>query len=1144
MINKKISLLKFLFVGLSLLIFSNLAFAQGTVNVTLPTETGQIGVAEWIDVAVGPITTSNNVKQWGFDLTYDPAVLQINDVSISGTVSDGGFKTQNLAYAANKVRVGYINTTPINAPSGGTLVKIQVTPLAAGTSTLDFEGTFAFGAGATITPVVNIGSYAVGALNVDVVAPTGKFVGDDVEILINTDAITAGSTVKQFEFTFNYDPAVFQFTDAVLTGTMSEGGFRTVGGAAGAKLIGWISTAALAEGSAGTLIKISGSILAKTAGSNFTLTGFKYGLTGVPSVSPGAGSIIVINRAPVFDAITDKTVAEGSELSFVVNAVELDGDALTYSMVDPGTGAQFNAGTETFTWTPTFLQASATPYVVTFNVDDGDGGTATVNANITVTDVNHTPTIALNPVGPFTVIEGNEVTFAVVGTEAIDTDNTLTYSSVDKPTGSVLNEDTGVFTWTPGFAAQGVYTVNFVVTDNHSATATISTTITVTDTNSGPSFVLPGAVQMPDTTIREGQLLQFTYKAIDLESDPITYFMNAPSPASATIGATTGIFGWKPVIGDAGDHQILVMASDGLLSNPSRITKVTVIPNEFPVFTSAATQTVAENALLTFDVTATDADDPVASLVFTAANVPTGAAFTGNTFTWTPTFDQAGSYTVTFTVVDPMGGTKTQDVVITVTNTNRAPSLVLNPASPYTVAENTNLNFTLVGTDADGDVMIYSAVNMPTGATLDATTGVFAWVPTFEQAGSFTVTFTVTDDEDASSAGVDAVITVTSTNRAPQITLTPAGPYTLAENVALEIAAAGTDADMDALTLSTSTLPTGATFNAATGAFAWTPTYLQAGTYSVTFYVTDGILNDSTVVTITVTDVNRTPAIVLNPAGPYNVTEGEELVFNPVVSDVDTDNTQTITYSELPVGATYTSGIFNWTPNYTQHGTYTVVFTVTDNYGASANVTATINVADVNRAPEFVNTPTVGSTVNVELVYDSPIVTYTFTYTAIDPDADPVEFSLEAGPDGSSITVDGVFSWAPRVEQAGESYAVTVKVSDGHLYASHTVNFTVASTITSIEDKTEIPDEYELSQNYPNPFNPSTIIRFSMPEAANVVLTVYNVLGQEIASLINQTMDAGHHEVQFDASNLNSGMYIYKLQAGNFVSIKKMMLAK
>ena len=94
------------------------------------------------------------------------------------------------------------------------------------------------------------------------------------------------------------------------------------------------------------------------------------------------------------------------------------------------------------------------------------------------------------------------------------------------------------------------------------------------------------------------------------------------------------------------------------------------------------------------------------------------------------------------------------------------------------------------------------------------------------------------------------------------------------------------------------------------------------------------------------------------------------------------------------------------------------------------------------------------------------------------------------------------------------------------------------------ELKTGIPSEYNLSQNYPNPFNPTTVINFSIPQSGLVTVKVYNTLGQEVAELVNSVKAAGTFEVSFDASNLTSGMYIYKITSGKFSATKKMLLLK
>jgi hypothetical protein len=125
-----------------------------------------------------------------------------------------------------------------------------------------------------------------------------------------------------------------------------------------------------------------------------------------------------------------------------------------------------------------------------------------------------------------------------------------------------------------------------------------------------------------------------------------------------------------------------------------------------------------------------------------------------------------------------------------------------------------------------------------------------------------------------------------------------------------------------------------------------------------------------------------------------------------------------------------------------------------------------------------------------------------------------------------------VLTKEPRLSETSRNYFYS-----GTLY--------LAKTPTSvIDDNGDIPQVYHLDQNYPNPFNPTTTIRFTIPETQDVRLEVYSVLGQRVATLVNTQMTAGTHTVPFDAARLASGMYIYRLQAGEFVQQRKMMLVK
>ena len=109
-----------------------------------------------------------------------------------------------------------------------------------------------------------------------------------------------------------------------------------------------------------------------------------------------------------------------------------------------------------------------------------------------------------------------------------------------------------------------------------------------------------------------------------------------------------------------------------------------------------------------------------------------------------------------------------------------------------------------------------------------------------------------------------------------------------------------------------------------------------------------------------------------------------------------------------------------------------------------------------------------------------------------------------------------------------------------------------AETITDVEESWmfETPREFELFQNYPNPFNPTTIIRYGLPKESSVKVIVYNILGEMVVQLVNATQKTGYYEVNFNASNLASGVYIYPIQSRtldgtkDFRSVKKMILVK
>lgn len=124
-----------------------------------------------------------------------------------------------------------------------------------------------------------------------------------------------------------------------------------------------------------------------------------------------------------------------------------------------------------------------------------------------------------------------------------------------------------------------------------------------------------------------------------------------------------------------------------------------------------------------------------------------------------------------------------------------------------------------------------------------------------------------------------------------------------------------------------------------------------------------------------------------------------------------------------------------------------------------------------------------------------------------------------------------------------EPDSMNVVVTMQNYYRYH-AKVKVIGTPVNIQPVTEVPQNYSLSQNYPNPFNPVTKIKFALPKISSVKLIVYDILGRQVQELINSRMNPGYHEFNFTASELPSGVYFYKLTAGEFTDVKKMTLIK
>ena len=181
------------------------------------------------------------------------------------------------------------------------------------------------------------------------------------------------------------------------------------------------------------------------------------------------------------------------------------------------------------------------------------------------------------------------------------------------------------------------------------------------------------------------------------------------------------------------------------------------------------------------------------------------------------------------------------------------------------------------------------------------------------------------------------------------------------------------------------------------------------------------------------------------------------------------------------------------------------------------------NVVYGTTTAEYTNVPAASYTIDVAPAGDDPIASFEADANAL-------------GGQSALVLASGFLT--PNDDQDGEPFGLLLVLADGSTALLPGVS-------TSIDEIDGVPQQFALEQNYPNPFNPSTQIEYALPQAADVQISVYNVVGQRVALLLNnEQQSAGYHTVSFDASNLASGMYLYRIQAGNFIQTRKMTLIK
>jgi hypothetical protein len=587
------------------------------------------------------------------------------------------------------------------------------------------------------------------------------------------------------------------------------------------------------------------------------------------------------NDAPAINSAPISTAVEDSTYSYYVESDDVDvGDTLTYSLTISPAGMAINPSSGLITWTPVNSQVGSNQVEV--YVSDGNGGSDTQLFTITVSNTNDAPTFSSTPVTSGT--EDTQYTYDVDATD-MDIGDTVTYSLTTYPTTMVIDNATGVITWTPTNDDVGANAVTVLADDGNGGTNTQSFSIIVSNTNDPPVIT-----STEITTATQDVMYVYDVIADDIDAgDTLTYSLSA-FPEGMTINSSTGEISWSPSSTQIGDSSVTVEVFDETGAKDAQTFTITVANvNDPPVFTTQPITTATEEAEYFYEVEAADDDGDILS--YSLLNYPDGMVIDSEdgTINWTPTNAQVGMHSIVIKIVDGNGGDTRQSFTITVADENDFPEITSTPIT--TATEEVVYAYDVQAQDSDltDNTLIYELAVSPQGMQINSTAGIISWRPTNAQVGDNSIIVVVSDGEGGSDTQSFTLI-VLNANDDPVITSTPVTDATEDEQYLYDVDAADIDVG-DALIYSLMTAPNGMEIDSDNGIITWTPMDADVGTQQIVVRVTD---NESAFATqsfaITVDNVNDAPTMSGIMVVPETGTNRDTFVFTLIYMDPDGDS--------------------------------------------------------------------------------------------------------------------------------------------------------------------------------------------------------------------------------------------------------------
>tara|TARA_R110002167_G_scaffold352262_1_gene565134 strand:- start:1303 stop:19128 length:17826 start_codon:yes stop_codon:yes gene_type:complete len=714
-----------------------------------------------------------------------------------------------------------------------------------------------------------------------------------------------------------------------------------------------------------------------------------------------------------------------------VNALDVDGDTLTYELVGDTHGALINSETGIMTWYP----EDTGEYTFTALVTDGNGGQDTQTWTVTVTETgadNVDPVI--DDIADITTETDREITIQLTGSDA-DGDALWFYVVDDTangapiPVGMTIDSTTGVVYWNPTEEQEGIYTIKARVLDSFGGIDETSFTITVNEpaefTNNRP--VITSSAPL---SALEGVTYLYDLDATDAEGDRLTYELSV-APEGMAIDGDTGMIAWKPTYKQLGYTTVVARVTDALGGVAVQVFELNVTStNEAPEITPTPIEAAGLDLLWTYQVEASDPNGDILVYRLDQASLDRGMTIDSTGLvSWTAT--ATGDYQVEVTVDDQRGGTATLQFVLPVRN-NAAPVFESNPPAPAFVGEVYIYNIVVSDPNLSDTVTLsLDADSLARGMIL--TGNVLTW--TAQHLGDVAVTISADDGQGAVTTQsftlpVKAPVVV---SEPPVITSRPSGPAYAEQPWTYTVTATDVDSDDAALfySLMSPEQVTGVIeFDTVTHTLTWTPAVGDVGTsQSFTVRVTDSAGSwreqSFTVPAVAVPVQNDPPEITSIPTGPAVV--GTSYSYQVTAFDPEGE---TLTYSvdsaSEAVGITIdsTTGLLTWT-NPPVAGNQSISITVTDEAANQFIQTFTLPVITLNHGPEITSVPTGPAYIDEAWSYQisaSDADDDTLTYSLLSPETLPGNVSFD--------DQTGILIWTPSTGETELSF--TVEVSDGN----------------------------------------------------------------------------------------------------------------